>query len=1795
MNRSIRGNGRASDKVSVRRARRWAACAAAVRWVEALEARRLLAVTVSGDIRVPGESDSFNFNFATPRRLYFDALTNESRLRWSLDGPGGAVVSGRAFTSSDAQSVNDPVVRVPAGSYSLTVDADADLTAAYEFRLLDLAEAAALTPGAVVFGTLVPRNETDAYALAATAGDAFTFDSLGTSNLPNARWRLLDPFGNVVFHHAASQDVPNLTLGATGTYTLLVEGWVGDTGTNGSYTFRANFLGNTPPTPYAGTPLALGTAVGGNVSAAAEIDSYVFTLGSERRVAFDALSNSPSLRWSLVGPPGLVVNGRHFQQSDSYDFANPAIDLPAGTYRVDVSGNGGTGTGAYGFRVLDFAAAAALTPGTPVSATLGPATETDVYRLDVPAGGGRYYFDVTASPGNATWRLIDPLGNVRFSHDIGTDQDTLALPLPGAYHVVVEGRYNAGAAAANYAFNVHPVVDGDAPLALGATAAGAIGVPGEADRFTFTLAAPTRVAFDSLTDDFRLSWGLVGPGGTAFAAGRGFANSDSFDGDPVLDLPAGAYALTVGAAGDATGPYQFRLLDFASATALTPGVAVNGTLTPGNETDLYRFTVATAGDRFQFDGTAPAMTGTWRLIAPDGSRLFQANVQTDQGPLALGLTGEYTLMVEGYRSSAAAQAYGFTVVPQGNTPPTPAAGTVIAPGATVTGSIGAVAETDNYQFTLASPTTLTFDSLLNDATGALRWTLTGPGGAVVLNRALNGSDSADVIDPRLVLPAGTYQLSVSASNATSTGPYAFRLLDFAAATAVTPGTPFSGGLTPPNETDVYRFDATAGQRVYFDVQARTGAGSTHWRLYDPNGNFVFNSQSFTQDVDVLPLPLTGAYTLLVEGRYFETAAATYTVNVQPVTDSTTVLSLGSTTAGQIAVPGERDAYTFDLAAAATLYFDSLASDSELRWTLTGPGGTVVDQWSFTGADSVDVADPLLRLAAGSYTLTVDAVGDDVPAYAFRLLNLAAAATAVTPGTPFSGGLTPPNETDAYRFNATAGEQFYFDVEARTGAGSTYWRLYDTHGNLVFGPQSFTLDVDALELPLTGAYTLLVEGRYFETAAATYTVNVRPVAPSTAALTVGSTVTSQLAVPGERDAYTFDLAAPATLYFDALASDQSLRWTLTGPGGTVVDQRSFTGADSVDVADPLLRLAAGAYTVTVDAVGDATPAYAFRLLDLGAAATAVTPGTPFSGALTPPNETDVYSFAGTAGQRMYFDIRARVGASGTYWRLYDPHGNLAFGPQSFTVDVDTLELPLTGAYTLLVEGRYFETAAATYTVNVQPVTDSTTPLALNATATGDVGTAGERDAFTFSLAAAATLYFDALASDQSLRWTLTGPGGTVVDQRAFTGSDSVDVADPMFRRLPAGSYTLTVDAAGDATPAYAFRLLDLATAGAAAAQGVPVAGTLGPANETDVYRFDAEAGDLLYFDVRSRTGATNAFWRLVDPNGNVVFLSNFGTTNTDVDTLAARLTGTYTLLLEGRYFEAAAGQYIVNVQPVGDATLPFVAATGTFNVDQGPNHRVTVAFSQDVSASLGAGDFVLERLSDGALIPVTGVTYDAQNNVATALLNQTLAEGNYRMRLIAAGITDATARALDGDGDGRSGGDYSFDFFYLPGDTNYDRRVDFSDLVPLAQYFETSGRTFTQGDFTYDGVVDFNDLVILAQHYELELPPHTPAPAPAAVPPVAKASPAAAARGSVSSVLIAQLSQAAGATASATNASRPAPPKPAAKPAPTRPVPPPKRKAAKTFSETRITATRGEAPPPKASAAVRANPGKAASR
>jgi hypothetical protein len=173
----------------------------------------------------------------------------------------------------------------------------------------------------------------------------------------------------------------------------------------------------------------------------------------------------------------------------------------------------------------------------------------------------------------------------------------------------------------------------------------------------------------------------------------------------------------------------------------------------------------------------------------------------------------------------------------------------------------------------------------------------------------------------------------------------------------------------------------------------------------------------------------------------------------------------------------------------------------------------------------------------------------------------------------------------------------------------------------------------------------------------------------------------------------------------------------------------------------------------------------------------------------------------------------------------------------------------------------------------------------------------------------------------------------------------------------------------------------------------------------------------------------------------------------------------------------------------DAIAPNVV-TAEFHYLSAPQ-SVRLTFSKNVAASLTVGDVELKNLKTGATIPAanTALSYDGTANVATftfpGYAYGALPDGDYRATLGAGSVTDGSGNALAAD--------FTYDFFFMNGDANRDRKVEFGDLVILAQNYNTAGgRTFDLGDFTYDGNVDFNDLVVLAQRYNTALPAPTPA-------------------------------------------------------------------------------------------------------
>jgi YD repeat-containing protein len=163
---------------------------------------------------------------------------------------------------------------------------------------------------------------------------------------------------------------------------------------------------------------------------------------------------------------------------------------------------------------------------------------------------------------------------------------------------------------------------------------GNIAVPGQVDRYTFTLAQEKQVLVESRTDNSSLTWDLIGPDGSEFSNQK-FASPTTGAG-PALDLVAGNYTLQIeGADKAATGTYQFRLVDIEPTypTAVAGGAAVagapaadgaNGSASPQTNNDAAASPLTTKSD----SATSSTNASQTNAIASDVSTsLTQAQLE----------------------------------------------------------------------------------------------------------------------------------------------------------------------------------------------------------------------------------------------------------------------------------------------------------------------------------------------------------------------------------------------------------------------------------------------------------------------------------------------------------------------------------------------------------------------------------------------------------------------------------------------------------------------------------------------------------------------------------------------------------------------------------------------------------------------------------------------------------------------------------------------------------------------------------------------------------------------------------------------------------------------------------------------------------------------------------------------------------------------------------------------------------------------------------------------------------------
>jgi hypothetical protein len=1277
-------------------------------------------------------------------------------------------------------------------------------------------------------------------------------------------------------------------------------------------------------------PYNIGDTVTGSIVVAGEDEIYSFSGNVGQKIFFDGLSgDNNNLYARLVSPSG----------SNVFTFQRPADDrnfftlTETGTYRLILNTTDNT-TGDFSYRLLDIDKAANIAFDTQIDGSFNPGKETDIFKF-TGTTGQRFYFDSLATLSSATWYLYGPDNS--FTAGTGLSGDFEAtLPRNGVYTLLLQD-YDDNTN--NYSFRVITPETTRADLTLGSTVQGNLGEKGEQDIYTFTGAVGQRLYFDNLNDNFNAGVTLRSPNNENFKFFNTSSNSQTF----TLSV-AGTYELVVDVSGETVGDYSFRLSDLSQATDLAFDTPIDNNLTPGHETDLYKFT-GTVGQKIYFDSLASISSAAWYLYAPNDQYITGASLSGDFST-TLTQGGTYILAVEGFSDNPIN--YSIQAIQPTTTT------TALTLGNAVSSSIAAKGEQDIYTFTGAVGQRLYFDSLQNTFSSSV--VLRDPTGDNVLFFNTNGDRGSFTLTE-----AGTYQLIIDPNN-DSTGNYNFRLLDVSSQPNLAIGTPTVSTLNPSLETDIYKFTATAGQKISTDDLGSNSGAS--WAIYAPDDRFILSrGLSNNNDFDVI-LESAGTYLFVLDGNSSNVVNYNFQANNTsdaPVTPS----GFGTVNTGTIAA-GETKTFTYAAPAGLKVLLDSLDNDQDsINIELRDPTNQLILNQNASSDSS-----QFILTKGGNYTLTVKgstatATGD----FSFQFLSLAANSTALTLGSATSGNV-PASSQRVYRFDGTAGQKLYYDTVEDANSRPFFTLISPTSQQIdSFGNFS---DNFLPVLSQTGTYYLILNN---DTAQAT-PFNFRLLDLASSSDLAFDTKVDGTFNPGkEVDAYKFAGTVGQKLYFDSLANATNAVWYLydenntfvagTGLGsdfeytiakagvysllvdgsstntvtysfqvttptittndltlGTAVtggigeageeDVFTFTGTigqrlyfDSLDDAfgatiqlfdptgdnirnftssfdsDPFILNESGTYRLTVNPSANNTGNYNFRLLDL-ASATNLTLDTQVDATLNPGRETDLYQFTATAGQRLYFD--SLTNNFGATWYLYDSN-NRYIGGGSIGNDFNT-SIDKTGTYTLIMGGNSNNANSLTYSFQVIPSTITTSSLVLGSTVTGNLVKPGQQDIYTFTGVPGQQVYFDGFAGNADVR--LISPSGLILSSSSGSAFDREPET-----LLESGTYQLIVNPNFfDEQGEYRFRLLNIGSQ-PLRSLGTPITGLIDPTFETDIFRFNGTAGQRISFDDLGSNFGTG--WVIYGPGDRYIFGGSIGFDSSEF-TLPA--TGVYSFLIQG---------------------------------------------------------------------------------------------------------------------------------------------------------------------------------------------------------------------------------------------------------------------------------------------------------
>ncbi|NEA54273.1 hypothetical protein G3I60_08940 [Streptomyces sp. SID13666] len=668
-------------------------------------------------------------------------------------------------------------------------------------------------------------------------------------------------------------------------------------------------------------------------------------------------------------------------------------------------------------------------------------------------------------------------------------------------------------------------------------------------------------------------------------------------------------------------------------------------------------------------------------------------------------------------------------------------------------------------------------------------------------------------------------------------------------------------------------------------------------------------------------------------------------------------------AGNLENGASEDDYTFAVTAGASLFIDPH----------TCPGGTRQLQWELENAAGRKVAsdyscmgDEVHDLPAGTYRLRVHPQNQTPGRYTLGVTNIPADASAIASldGPPSTLTTTSPGQNGTWTFTGNAGQRVFLGFHGGTISE------YDAAVTVLKPDGSTLLDrqycgtsctFDTTVLPVGGTYTVRFDPSGNATGALTASLLTVPADLAAAIPTNGTPSTLTTTIPGENGRWTFTGTAGQKVSFGlsgGTISQYAAHASVLKPDGSTLLNWQYCG-QSCNFGVTTLPVA-GTYTVLFDPDGNLTGALTASVSSL-ATATATVGGPAVTLTTTAPGQNGVWTFTGTAGQRVYLDLAG--GAFGQYnarVSVISPDGSVFLAEQycGTACGFDTTALPADGTYTVLV--RPLSTTYGALVLRAYQVpTDAVAAISTTGTAsTLTAGTPGQNGWWTFAGTAgqkvAVGLSGGTIGQYNSHASVLKSDGSVLLAGQYCGASCNFGVTT-----LPvAGTYTVLFDPDGNATGSLTASVSGVVTA-TVTVGGPAITLTTTAAGQYASWAFTGTAGQRLFADLSAGGfGQYNAEVSVLKPDGSVFLAEQYCGTSCVFDATALPVAGTYTVLL--RPVSTTHGALTLRLYQVPADAGAMISTTGTASTltagTPGQNGRWTFSGTagQKVAVGLSGG-------------------------------------------------------------------------------------------------------------------------------------------------------------------------------------------------------------------------------------------------